>query len=160
MACKLINSKGDLIGAIAHINMLSGEPTTITLDTGHTLQFNPDDIYWDSNCDAHIRKSGTFHRAATDSYDSYCYANRAKEILDAVCGKRAAGAIKNVIFNPPATVVYWTDGTKTVVKCTENDTFDPEKGLAMAIAKRCAGNNGTYYKEIRHWIEKSGFKQA
>ena len=72
----------------------------------------------------------------------------------------AARAIKKVIFNPPATVVYWTDGTKTVVKCSENDIFDPEKGLAMAIAKRSTGNNSGYYKEIRHWIEQSGFKQA
>ena len=65
-----------------------------------------------------------------------------------------AGSIKNVIFNPPATVVYWTDGTKTVVKCNENDIFDPEKGLALAVAKRCAGNRGAYYTEIRHWVKK------
>ena len=161
MACKLFNSKGDLIGGIAHIRMLSGESTMIiTLDTGHALQFNPDDIYWDSNCDAHIRKSGTIHRRAIDSYDSYRSANPAKEILDDVHGQMAARAIKKVIFNPPATVVYWTDGTKTVVKCSENDIFDPEKGLAMAIAKRSTGNNRGYYKEIRHWIEQSGFKQA
>ena len=56
---------------------------------------------------------------------------------------------------PPATIVYWSDGSKTVVKCSEKDVFDPEKGLAMAIAKRCGGNNGSYYKEIRHWVEKS-----
>lgn len=67
-----------------------------------------------------------------------------------------AASIKNVIFNPPATVVYWTDGSKTVVKCSEKDVFDPEKGLAMAVVKRCGGNNGSYYKEIRHWVEKSG----
>ena len=42
--------------------------------------------------------------------------------------------IKNVIFNDPATIVFWEDGTKTVVKCQDGDEFDPEKGLAMAIA--------------------------
>ena len=63
-----------------------------------------------------------------------------------------AASIKNVIFNPPATVVYWSDGTKTVVKCSVNDKFDPEKGLAMAIAKRCANNSGSYYKEIQKWV--------
>ena len=41
-----------------------------------------------------------------------------------------------VIFNPPATIIFWTDDTKTVVKCGENDEFDPEKGLAMAFAKK------------------------
>ena len=156
MAYKLFNSKGDLIGAIAHINMQSGEPTTITLSTGHALQFNPDYICWDSNRDAHIRPSGSFHRIANDSYDSHCYANQAKEILNATYGKRAAYTIKKVIFNPPATVVYWSDRTKTVVKCNVNDIFDPKKGLAMAIAKRCVGNTSAYYAEIRHWVAKCG----
>lgn len=156
MAYKLFNSKGDLIGAITHINMQSGEPTTITLGTEHELLFNPDDIYLDSNRDAHIRKSGSFHRIANDSYDSHCYANQAKEILNATYGKRAAYTIKKVIFNPPATVVYWSDCTKTVVKCNVNDIFDPEKGLAMAIAKRCAGNTSAYYAEIRHWVAECG----
>ena len=69
-----------------------------------------------------------------------------------------AAVIKNVIFAPPATIVYWSDGSKTVVKCSEKDVFDPEKGLAMAIAKRCGGNKGSYYKEIQNWVEKSGKK--
>lgn len=42
--------------------------------------------------------------------------------------------IKNVIFNPPATIVFWKDGSKTVVKA-QGETFDPEKGLAMAISR-------------------------
>ena len=40
--------------------------------------------------------------------------------------------IKDVIYNDPATIVFWEDGTKTVVKC-KNEKFDPEKGLAMAF---------------------------
>lgn len=43
--------------------------------------------------------------------------------------------IKQVIFNGPATIVYWKDGCKTVVKCQEGTTNDPEKGLAMAVAR-------------------------
>lgn len=48
--------------------------------------------------------------------------------------------IKKVIFNDPATVVYWTDGSKTVVKC-HDESFDMEKGLAMAITKKFMGSN-------------------
>ena len=59
--------------------------------------------------------------------------------------------IKNVIFNPPATIVFWQDGTKTVVKAT-NEVYDPEKGLAMAIAKRALGNQGNYYNVIKKWV--------
>ena len=43
--------------------------------------------------------------------------------------------ITKVIFNDPATIVFWKDGTKTIVKCQEGTSFDPEKGLAMAISR-------------------------
>ena len=61
--------------------------------------------------------------------------------------------IKKVIFNGPATVVYWADGTKTVVKCSKDDEFDPEKGLAMAIAKKFFGNENGYSKNIKKWTD-------
>lgn len=60
-------------------------------------------------------------------------------------------AIKKVIFNAPATIVFWDDGTKTVVKC-ENEGYDPEKGLAMAIAKKALGNRGNYYNQFKKWL--------
>ena len=59
--------------------------------------------------------------------------------------------IKKVIFNDPATIVIWSDNTKTVVKA-ENETFDKEKGLAMAISKKALGNKGNYYEEFKKWI--------
>ena len=58
--------------------------------------------------------------------------------------------IKNVIFNDPATIVYWEDRTKTVVKC-EKEKYDPEKGLAMAIAKKAMGNQGNYFEVFKKW---------
>ena len=61
-------------------------------------------------------------------------------------------AVKQVIFNNPATVVFWSDGTKTVVKCSENDTFDPEIGLAMAICKKAFGNTGAYNEVFKKWV--------
>lgn len=61
--------------------------------------------------------------------------------------------IKNVKFNDPATIVFWSDGTKTVVKAGPNDIFDPEKGLAMAIVKKVYGNVGRYYNNISKWVD-------
>lgn len=58
--------------------------------------------------------------------------------------------IADVIFNDPATIVKWTDGTKTVVKC-DGDKFDQEKGLAMAIIKKMLGNTGNYYELFREY---------
>lgn len=60
--------------------------------------------------------------------------------------------VTKVIFNNPATVVFWSDGTKTVVKCSENDTFDPEIGLAMAICKKAFGNTGAYNNVFKRWV--------
>lgn len=62
--------------------------------------------------------------------------------------------IENVIFNDPATIVFWSDGTKTVVKTQDCEEFDPEKGLAMAIAKKAFCNKGSYYNEIKKWTDK------
>lgn len=44
--------------------------------------------------------------------------------------------IERVIFNGPATIVFWPDGTKTVVKCDENDPWDPEVGILLCIIKK------------------------
>lgn len=61
--------------------------------------------------------------------------------------------IKNVIFSNPATIVFWSDGSKTVVK-SHLDDYDPEKGLAMAIAKKALGNEGNYYNVFKKWLPK------
>lgn len=54
--------------------------------------------------------------------------------------------ITKVIFNDPATIVFWSDGTKTVVKAQNGEVFDPEKGLSMAISKKFLCNNSKYYE--------------
>lgn len=85
----------------------------------------------------------------------------------------AAYGIENVIFQNPATIVFWSDGTKTVVNCMDNveerkkivdgkeviirkprksETYSKEAGLAMAIVKKWAGNNGNYNNIFRKFI--------
>lgn len=69
------------------------------------------------------------------------------------CGKKVT--IENVIFNNPATIVFWSDGTKTVVKRQRGDKkFDQEKGLAMAICKKVMGNKGNFNDIFKEWIEE------
>lgn len=61
--------------------------------------------------------------------------------------------IKKVIFNNPATIVLWCDGTKTVVKYDEKFLlYNKEKGLAMCIAKKALGNKGNYYNTFKKWL--------
>ena len=143
MTNKLYDSKGQLIGYIRTIEKnLHDDLMKVILSTGHELAFGPCDLTSDRDGNWRIRSGALYPRRE---------------------GKKTASAtntaaIKDVIFAPPATIVYWSDGSKTVVKCSEKDVFDPEKGLAMAIAKRCGGNKGSYYKEIQNWVEKSGKK--
>jgi len=61
--------------------------------------------------------------------------------------------IKKVIFNNPATIVFWEDGTKTIVKAQEGDGWDMEKGLAMAIVKRTHGLK-EFYKHYNKAVDK------
>lgn len=60
--------------------------------------------------------------------------------------------IKDVIFNDPATIVLWKDGSKTVVKAQEGELYDPEKGFAMAISKKMLGGHGNYFEVFKKWV--------
>ena len=62
--------------------------------------------------------------------------------------------IEKVIFNNPATIVIWTDGTKTIVKKSKGDRYDKEKGLAFCYLKKIYGKD--YYKIIKHLTEEAG----
>lgn len=85
------------------------------------------------------------------NYDIASTKKLAKELQRTSPKQNAMNSITNVIFNNPATIVFWSDGTKTVVKCDERDEFDPEKGLAMAICKKHFG--GGFYNDIfKKWI--------
>lgn len=47
--------------------------------------------------------------------------------------------VKEIIYHDAATIVYWTDGTKTVVKCNENDEYSEYAGFVAAVAKKMYG---------------------
>ena len=82
-----------------------------------------------------------------------------KKTLNDIYGKSNSSnwGINRVIFNDPATIVIWNDGSKTVVKAS-NEPFDPEKGLAMAIAKKALGNKGNYYEIFKKHIKHADVK--
>lgn len=60
--------------------------------------------------------------------------------------------VKKVIFNNPTTIVFWSDGTKTVVKCQEGDVFDQEKGLALCFMKKIYGNAGYFNNVLKKYV--------
>lgn len=85
-----------------------------------------------------------------DSFDIYMPIEHVKF---AVGGNPIPLEIKRVIFNDPATIVLWQDGTKTVVK-VHDEPFDAEKGLAMAILKKLCGK-AQLRMEFKKWITQN-----
>lgn len=77
-----------------------------------------------------IDKNETDKMCSIDTFDIIKEMQKMKKSIK----KSVYYPIKKVIFNPPATIVFWENGSKTVVKA-QGEAFDPEKGLAMAISR-------------------------
>lgn len=61
---------------------------------------------------------------------------------------------KKIILNDPATIILWSDNTKTIVKKNSKDKkFDPEKGIALCYMKKALGNKGNYNNVFKDWIK-------
>ena len=89
-----------------------------------------------------------------------------------LCGRRPMPKFKQVIYNDPATIIFWEDGTKTVVKCdgtrtitladgttktiktSEGEKYDELKGLMMGIIKKVYGFKKFYdiYEDTTKYV--------
>lgn len=109
--------------------------------------FGLDDISVVYN-DAHAGKSDKNKEETkmATTYDAKT-GKRYYDYTQASAAYRSAFGIDKVVYSPPATIVFWKDGSKTVVKCSENDVFDPLAGIAFAVMRK------VYGKEYRR-IEK------
>lgn len=48
--------------------------------------------------------------------------------------------VRRIVFSCPATIVFWEDDTKTVVKCMEGEKFERYAGFAAACMKKMFGS--------------------
>lgn len=111
--------------------------------------------------EAYLDRWGS-NKATNNAYrgilDSLYYANftteKEKENRGMTANRNKAyiPAIKKVIFNNPATIVIWNDGTKTTVKCSERDEYSEDVGLAMCISKKALGNKGNFNEVFKKHI--------
>ena len=62
--------------------------------------------------------------------------------------------VKRIIFHDPATIVFWQDGTKTVVKCMEGEPYSKYYGFVCALAKKIYGSNAKITKLIKQFSEE------
>lgn len=65
--------------------------------------------------------------------------------------------IKHIHYNDPYTCVIFTDGSKSIVKCKDDEVFDKETGLAMALTKKyfelISPNHGR--STMREFVDKA-----
>ena len=130
-------------------------PVYITTVNSHNLQ---NSVY-----DKFHENPGFTQRFEIDEirfYDSPEWRKVREQILklSRVCKKEKEMKVKieKVYFNAPYTIVIWSDKTKTMVKA-ENEAYDEEKGLAMAICKKFLGTNenkSNYFDEFKKWLPK------
>ena len=66
--------------------------------------------------------------------------------------------IKSILFNEKkkVTTIIWNDNTKTMAKCTADDVYDEEIGVAICIAKKYYDNN---QNQMRKEINKFKTRQ-
>lgn len=69
------------------------------------------------------------------------------------CNCRKLPEVKNIIFNDPVTVVFWKDGTKTIVKASNGDKFSKELGVVYSVFKKLYGPNTS--AAIKKFLDKS-----
>ena len=64
--------------------------------------------------------------------------------------------IDHVIYNNPATIVFWSDGTKTVSKTHGEDEYNPEIGLILCVLKKVHGSTNT--RNLLHqWVTEDSY---
>lgn len=66
--------------------------------------------------------------------------------------------VHKIIFSDRYTIVFWTDNTKTIVKQSEEDDYDPYAAVAQAYVKKIFGSNSRFQKMVDHYLpdEKEG----
>lgn len=140
-----------------------GDSPKVTID----LVANDNNI---SVSDAEVLKKSIEGIVCPDEYHRYvdysaCYGGRgsgktfrsAQVMADELIGKyfckeNGRFSIKKVILHNPATIVFWYDGTKTVVKCQDGDTYNPETGIAMCYMKKALGNQSNFNNTFKKYI--------
>jgi len=58
-----------------------------------------------------------------------------------------------ILYNPPATVVFWKDGTKTVSKVGKMDNFEEDFGFLACLAKKVYGHRSSYMSHVERGIK-------
>ena len=59
--------------------------------------------------------------------------------------------LTKVTYSGPATIAFWSDGTKTVTKCSPHDVYNKETGLAICMLKNMLGAKAVM-NTFKNWV--------
>lgn len=79
--------------------------------------------------------------------------------------------ITKVLYNNPATIVFWSDGTQTRNICPPDTLYNPDTGLAFCMLKKLMGNTEMaklfndwelkdYHNDKNHYVELKDVRKA
>lgn len=79
--------------------------------------------------------------------------------------------ITKVLYNNPATIVFWSDGTQTRNICPSDALYNPDTGLAFCMLKKLMGNTEMaklfndwelkdYHNDKNHYVELKDVRKA
>lgn len=57
--------------------------------------------------------------------------------------------VDRIIYSGNKTIVIWKDKTKTIVSCSEGETYDEFDGFTAALAKKIYGSTCAVKREIK-----------
>lgn len=114
----------DELGTVRYVNARSGKPL----------------VEFDNNINGHDGDALTY--LGKNGHCWYCELDEITHVEQ----------INRVIYNDPATIILWNDGSKTVAKCMDGDTYDSEKGFLVAYLKKFVDSD-TLREEMSKWVE-------
>ena len=91
-----------------------------------------------SACIHVIGNSGEWKPAIVDDRITKCNFSGAFDIIEGGVAKTVY--IKQALYNKPAVVVWWSDGTQTRTKVRGADEYNLESGLIYCILKKISPN--------------------
>jgi hypothetical protein len=79
--------------------------------------------------------------------------------------------IEKVLYNNPATIVFWSDGTQTRNICPKETLYNPDTGLAFCVLKKFMGGDEMaklfndwelkdYRRDKGNWVELKDVRKA
>lgn len=126
------------------LDWLTSAPLPSTISTV-TITNGTGDYIWNSGSTLPYSDANTIAVTGTPKHSSHSSKEQKR--------KEAIPKVKRIIFNPPATIVLWEDGTKTVVKCMENEPYSEYYGFLCALGKKIFGSNSKIIKLVRSYSE-------